>query len=103
MIVSPATTSTASTAMGAEPIVIVGTGAAGMGGVRAYREHGGHARLVMVGEEPSLPYRRPPLSKEFLRGELEAGELEIEPERWFVENDVQLRLGTRVSALHPEE
>jgi 3-phenylpropionate/trans-cinnamate dioxygenase ferredoxin reductase subunit len=56
----------------------------------------------MIGEELVLPYRRPPLSKEFLRGELDAGELEIEPERWFVENDVQLQLGTRVSAIDPE-
>ena len=56
----------------------------------------------MVGAEPRLPYRRPPLSKEFLRGELDASELAIEPERWFTENDVQLQLGTRVSAIDPE-
>ena len=70
---------------------------------RAYREHGGRAEVLMIGEEPLVPYQRPPLSKEFLRGELDADELEIEPERWFVENDVQLQLDGHVSAIDPED
>ncbi len=89
--------------MGAEPIVIVGAGAAGLACARAYREHGGRASVLMVGAEPLAPYRRPPLSKEFLRGELDAGELALEPERWFAEHDVQLRLESRVSAIDPED
>lgn len=67
-------------ATGTEPIVIIGAGPAGTACARAYREYGGQARVVMLGEEPVAPYRRPPLSKEFLskeflRGELEAREL----------------------------
>jgi 3-phenylpropionate/trans-cinnamate dioxygenase ferredoxin reductase component len=102
MTVSLATASTASTAMPAKPIVIVGAGPAALECARAYREHGGRASMLMVGAESLMPYRRPPLSKEFLRGELDASELAIEPERWFAENDVQLQLGTRVSAIDPE-
>jgi 3-phenylpropionate/trans-cinnamate dioxygenase ferredoxin reductase subunit len=69
---------------------------------RAYREHGGRVSVLMLGEESIVPYRRPPLSKEFLRGELDAGELAVEPERWFAENDVQLQLDSCVSAIDPE-
>jgi 3-phenylpropionate/trans-cinnamate dioxygenase ferredoxin reductase component len=90
-----------SIAMRAKPIAIVGTGPAAVACARAYREHGGQGSVVMIGEETVAPYRRPPLSKEFLRGELDAGELAIESERWFAEHDVQLRLGSRVSAIDP--
>ncbi len=85
--------------MSAEPIVIVGAGAAALACARAYREHGGRARLMMVGEEPIAPYRRPPLSKEFLRGELAADELTLEGDGWFAENEVELRLDARVSEI----
>jgi 3-phenylpropionate/trans-cinnamate dioxygenase ferredoxin reductase component len=102
MTVSLAIASTVSTAMTAKPIVIVGAGPAAMACARTYREHGGRASVLMVGAEPLLPYRRPPLSKEFLRGELEASELAIEPAQWFADNDVQLQLGTPVSAIDPE-
>lgn len=55
----------------------------------------------MLGEEPLLPYKRPPLTKEFLRGELPAEELPIEREDWFDDHEVQLRLGTKVTAVDP--
>lgn len=96
------TTPILSMAIRAERIVIVGTGPAAVACARAYREHGGQGSVVMLGEETVSPYRRPPLSKEFLRGELDAGELAIESERWFAGHDVQLRLGSRVSAIDPQ-
>ncbi len=98
----PATIPTVPMTMRAERIAIVGTGPAAVACARAYREHGGQGSVVMLGEETVRPYRRPPLSKEFLRGELDAGELAIESERWFAEHDVQLRLGSRVSAIDPQ-
>jgi len=54
--------------MPAERIVIVGAGPAGLATARAYREHGGRGSVTLLGEEQLLPYRRPPLTKEFLRG-----------------------------------
>ena len=71
-------------------IVIVGGGPAALSAARAYREAGGSARVTMVAAEPHSPYLRPPLTKEFLRGELDAGELSIEAEGWYGEHEVAL-------------
>lgn len=90
---------TGSTAMRLERLVIIGAGPAGLATARSYREHGGDGKVTLIGTEPLLPYRRPPLTKEFLRGELEAGELPIEREEWFDEHGVDLRLGRPVSAI----
>jgi NADPH-dependent 2,4-dienoyl-CoA reductase/sulfur reductase-like enzyme len=85
--------------MPAERIAIVGAGPAGLATARAYREHGGAGELTLIGAEPLLPHRRPPLTKEFLRGELDARELPIEQREWFDEQDVRLCLSRRVSAI----
>ncbi|MHB8241970.1 MAG: NAD(P)/FAD-dependent oxidoreductase [Solirubrobacteraceae bacterium] len=87
--------------MGAERIVIVGAGPAGLSTARTYRERGGEGEVTLVGEEPLLPYTRPPLTKELLRGERDVNELAIEPERWFEANEVKLLRGMRVSAVDP--
>jgi 3-phenylpropionate/trans-cinnamate dioxygenase ferredoxin reductase subunit len=84
-----------------ERIVIVGAGPAGLATARSYRKHGGQASLTLLGAEPLLPYERPPLTKGFLRGELDAAELPIEQEPWFAEQSIQLRRECRVSAIHP--
>jgi 3-phenylpropionate/trans-cinnamate dioxygenase ferredoxin reductase subunit len=98
-VANPAIDWTASTAMGAERIVIVGAGPAGLSTARAYREHGGRGAVALVGEESLLPYERPPLTKDFLRGELDEGELEIERAEWFDEHGVDLYLGVPVEAI----
>ncbi len=83
--------------------MIVGAGPAGLSTARAYRACGGEAEVTLVGEEPLLPYRRPPLTKELVRGELGAHELAIETEDWFAANDVKLLRGARVTSIAPEE
>jgi 3-phenylpropionate/trans-cinnamate dioxygenase ferredoxin reductase subunit len=101
MGVNPATVSIVSRAMATERIVIVGGGAGGLATARAYREHGGAGHVTLLGEEPRSPYQRPPLTKDFLRGELDVEELPLEEEQWFEEHEIELRLGTRVSAIDP--
>lgn len=54
---------------------------------------------MLLGNETLVPYRRPPLTKEFLRGELDAGELSIQSREWFDEHDIQLRLGCEATAI----
>jgi len=74
-----------------ERIVIVGGGPAALATVRAYRSAGGSGDVVILSEEGCPPYRRPPLSKEYLRGELAANELPIEPPRFFADRSIELR------------
>ncbi len=85
-----------------ERIAIVGAGPAGLATARAYRERGGAGAVTLLGEEPLLPYRRPPLTKELLRGELDAGELALEDRAWFDSREIDLRIGARVTAIAPE-
>jgi NAD(P)H-nitrite reductase large subunit len=80
-------------------IVIVGGGPAGLSVARAYRKTGGRGRILLLTAEPYFPYRRPPLTKEYLRGEMPRDELPIESPRWYEENDVELRTTTLVAEL----
>ncbi|HEX5852566.1 MAG TPA: FAD-dependent oxidoreductase [Solirubrobacteraceae bacterium] len=82
-------------------IVIVGAGPAGLATARAYREHGGTGEVTLLGKETLVPYRRPPLTKEFLRGELDASDLPIQSRDWFDEHDIKLRLGCEATAIDP--
>ena len=83
-----------------EHLVIVGGGPAGLATARAYRQTGGEARVTILTSEPYAPYNRPPLTKEYLRGEASREDLPIESDGWYEENDVDLRLGTVVARLN---
>jgi 3-phenylpropionate/trans-cinnamate dioxygenase ferredoxin reductase subunit len=85
----------------ARKFVIVGGGMAGAAAVQGLRERGFDGRLIVVGDEPHLPYERPPLSKEYLRGEQTRDSLPTHDEAWYREQDVELRVGTRVERLDP--
>jgi 3-phenylpropionate/trans-cinnamate dioxygenase ferredoxin reductase subunit len=79
--------------------VVVGASQAGGTAAAELREQGFDGRVVLIGDEPHLPYERPPLSKEYLRGEqsLETGALR--PEHWWKEHEVELRLGERAERI----
>jgi 3-phenylpropionate/trans-cinnamate dioxygenase ferredoxin reductase subunit len=79
--------------------VIVGTGVAAVRAVEAFREAGGSAPIVMIGAEPELPYDRPPLSKEFLRGETTLDDARIHDDAFYRDNDVVLVRGVRATRL----
>jgi 3-phenylpropionate/trans-cinnamate dioxygenase ferredoxin reductase subunit len=83
--------------------VIIGASLAGAKAAEALRQEGFDGRVVLVGEEPERPYQRPPLSKERLRGEGDPEEVYVHPEAYYAANDVDLRLSTRVTALHLDE
>jgi 3-phenylpropionate/trans-cinnamate dioxygenase ferredoxin reductase component len=81
--------------------VIVGASLAGAKAAEALRAEGHDGRIVLIGAEPDLPYERPPLSKDHLRGESPAENARVHPESWYAENDVELRLGTTVERVDP--
>lgn len=89
--------------MAPQPVVIVGGGPAGLSAARGYRDAGGSGPVVILAAEPHAPYRRPPLTKEFLRGRLPPRELPIEDGRWFRDHGVELRTATAVAALRPAD
>ena len=81
------------------PIIIVGAGQAGAQAVQSLRQGGYQGALMMVGNEPHLPYQRPPLSKKFLTGETDEERLQLRPAALYQELDVDLRLGVAATQL----
>ena len=79
--------------------VILGAGLCGAAAAQALREEGFDGSLILLGEEPHLSYERPPLSKEYLRGEQGRDELFVHPEAWYAEQDIDVRLGVRATAI----
>jgi 3-phenylpropionate/trans-cinnamate dioxygenase ferredoxin reductase subunit len=83
-----------------DTVVIAGAGQAAAQAIISLR-HGGFAGdIVLAGEEPYLPYQRPPLSKKFLAGDMELERLYLRPEHFYQENRVDLRLGARVDGIN---
>jgi len=80
-----------------QQIVIVGGGQAAAQAIDTLRRKGYMGKLTLVGEEPWLPYQRPPLSKKYLAGSQERERLLIRPAQFFADHDVQVHLGRRVS------
>lgn len=84
------------------PVVIVGGGPAGFSAASGYRAGGGTRPVVLLCAEMLPPYRRPPLTKEFLRGHATVSELLIEGAGWYAANEIDIRLGTVAAALSPQ-
>ena len=57
------------------------------------RKRGADGSILLVGREPEPPYERPPLSKEYLRGEAKREDAYVNPVSWYEENGVELRHG----------
>ena len=73
--------------------VIVGAGLTAAKAAEALREEGFDGRIVLVGAETERPYERPPLSKDYLRGEVGREELYVHDESFYAEQRIELRLG----------
>jgi 3-phenylpropionate/trans-cinnamate dioxygenase ferredoxin reductase subunit len=79
--------------------VIVGASLAGAKAAEALRAEGYDGGLVLIGSEEHLPYARPELSKGYLQGSKQAGDLFVHDTAWYADKDVDLRLGTTVTSL----
>lgn len=81
--------------------VIVGAGIAGVSAASGMRAAGFDGEIVVVGDEPELPYRRPPVSKEVLRGDKTLDQIRIKPEAWYDGQRIGLVTGTAVTGIEP--
>jgi NADPH-dependent 2,4-dienoyl-CoA reductase/sulfur reductase-like enzyme len=79
--------------------VVVGAGIAGVSAAGALRAAGRQGEIVLIGDEPELPYRRPPVSKEIVRGEKTTDEIRIKKAEWFADQQIDLRTGTTVTSI----
>jgi 3-phenylpropionate/trans-cinnamate dioxygenase ferredoxin reductase subunit len=82
-----------------DTFVIVGAGMAGGKAAETLREEGFDGRVVLLGAEPHRPYERPPLSKDYLRGEAEQPAWLQEDEGWYAANNVELRTSAVVQSI----
>jgi len=85
--------------MNDKTFVIVGASLAGAKAAAELRERGFDGGVVLIGTETELPYERPPLSKDYLRGESEAEGTRVHEERFYRDQEIELRLGTTATAI----
>jgi NADPH-dependent 2,4-dienoyl-CoA reductase/sulfur reductase-like enzyme len=83
-------------------IVIAGGGLAAARVVHGYRDAGGADALTMISADSHLPYNRPPLSKGFLRGEIEAEAVFVEPDDAYRRYEVDVLLNSVVTRIDPQ-
>ena len=86
-----------------EVFAIVGASLAGGTAAVTLRQEGFGGRVVLIGEEPQPPYERPPLSKEYLRGELPFEDALVRPSAFYASNDIEAHFGTRATRVDPVE
>ena len=85
--------------MGGSTIIIAGAGQAGFQAASSLREQGFGGRIILAGNEPYLPYQRPPLSKAYLMGKLDRAALRLRPEGYFTENNIECRIGLKLGKI----
>ena len=81
--------------------VVVGGGVAAAKAAEGIRAAGGEGPAVILAAEPELPYERPALSKEYLRGQAGREKTRTHDEAWYRDHDVEVLLATRASTLDP--
>jgi len=82
--------------------LLVGGGMAGAHCASELRKGGAEGEILLVGREPEVPYERPPLTKEYLRGEAKREDAYVHEPSWYVENGVELLKGKNVMSLDAE-
>jgi 3-phenylpropionate/trans-cinnamate dioxygenase ferredoxin reductase subunit len=84
-------------------VLLIGGGIASATAAATLREEGFDGSVLLVGREPTLPYHRPPASKEYLRGDVDAEATLVHPAGWFDAHAVDARARTSVLGLDPAE
>lgn len=82
-----------------QTFVILGAGHAGGRAAQAMRQHGFEGRIILVGEEPHVPYERPPLSKDLITSDAGLEKVQLHEAGWYAEQNIELILGTAAVSL----
>ena len=88
--------------MSKQTFVIAGASLAGAKAAQELREHGFDGRVVLIGAEPERPYERPPLTKDYLRGESEREKAYVHAADFYEQHEIELMTGTTVTAIDPD-
>jgi len=81
-------------------LIVIGSGPAGVGAAEAFRTHNDTLPVRLISTDPARPYERPPLSKDFLRGETD--DVALHPPSWFAERGIELVLGVELDRIEPD-
>jgi 3-phenylpropionate/trans-cinnamate dioxygenase ferredoxin reductase subunit len=84
-----------------QTFIIVGASLAGAKAAEELRERGFDGRLVLIGAESERPYERPPLTKDYLRGEADRGSTFVHDEGFYADHEISLLTDTTVTAVDP--
>ena len=82
-------------------VVIVGGGHAGGQAAASLRQEGYEGDVIVVADEPHIPYQRPPLSKQYLAGEYGLERVYLRPEKFYEDKEIVVRKGVRVLQIDP--
>lgn len=82
-------------------VVVIGAGHGGASVVGFLRQYGYEGPITLVGDEPHLPYQRPPLSKAWLKGEADTDSTALRPADYFATHKIDLRCGATAGRIDP--
>ena len=80
-------------------IVIVGAGHAAGQAAASLRQEKYEGEIIIIGDEPHIPYQRPPLSKQYMSGEQGIERVYLRPEKFYADKDITVKVNTRVEAI----
>lgn len=84
---------------GMDSMVIVGAALSGGNAAVSIRAEGHKGRVLLIGDEPTVPFGRPPLSKGYLMGKESLDSWKVKPEEWYGANDIELMREVRVEGI----
>ncbi len=82
-------------------MVIIGAGQGAGQAAASFRQEGYEGEIIVLGEEPYPPYQRPPLSKQYLSGELPLERVYVRAEKFYADKNIDIRTNTRVEKIDP--
>jgi 3-phenylpropionate/trans-cinnamate dioxygenase ferredoxin reductase subunit len=80
-------------------MVILGAGQGAGQAAASFRQEGYEGDIIILGDEPFPPYQRPPLSKQYLSGEMPLERVYVRPEKFYTDRHIDLRTNTRVEKI----